>query len=126
MNLFTAKLKEFLSKTIELYPVGTQFDIVVEPTQTCPFTIRDIEDQVRSVYGNVNNYMTFSNGEGNYGAKVESPTDLRREGLMWVKPFLFNDNKLDKGQVPPEVLHWLGSYIMKHKTLIEYLRLRNN
>ena len=126
MNLFTAKLKDFLSKTIELYPVGSQFDIVIELTQACPFTIRDLEDQVRSVYGNANNYMAFSNGEGSYDSKVESPTELRREGLMFIKPFILSQDKLDKGQVPPEVLHWLGSYIMKHKTLIEYLRLRNN
>lgn len=120
MNLFSTKLKDFLDKAIEFHPVGSEFYINIESVQPCPFTIRDLADQVRAVYGSLNNYINFTDIR-NPDSITESSVDLRREALPWIKHFLMDQNRLDSGQVPAEVLHWLRQYRGRHQELMDYL-----
>jgi hypothetical protein len=123
MNLFSTKLKEFLDKAIKFNPIGSTFHIKVEPWAPCPFNVRDLEDQIRSVYGPINNYIFFGIEEsGHYDAVTETGSNMRRESMGWIRPYLFGNKRLDEGEVPPEVLHWLENYKERHSGLINYIK----
>lgn len=124
MNLFSTKLKDFLDKAIKFHPIGTTFHIQVEPRPPCPFTVRDIEDQIRSVYGPLNNSIFFGVEEGGrYDAETETSNEMRRETLPWIRGFLNDRMTLDQGELPPEVLHWFKDYKARHQELISFITL---
>ena len=122
MNLFSTRIKEFLDQAIKFHPVGSTFHIRVETTEPCPFTVSQVEDQIRSVYGPLNNYMMFLAGDGGtFDSITESSNEMRKETMPWINGYLRGILPLDQGEVPPEVLHWLSSYRGRNQHLINYL-----
>lgn len=121
-DLFTTECREFLDECMQNNPIQSEYYIRLLVSGRTPFTLGELADQVRSVYGRYNQSIYFTQEEGgHYDKYFNSGTRTGRKGERLLNSFFFHGNPLDEGEVPPEVLHYLENYRHRHKQLIKYL-----
>ena len=120
-ELITTKIKELIDNAIAIWPVGTNFHIEVEDNRG-PFTKKEMEGMLRTIYGSQNKLISFvSDGGVRYSGEYTVPKRDESEANKLLNEFLQWDHPLDKGEVPPEVLHFIRTYKHHNRKLIEYL-----